>query len=172
MSSEMHIQWRGLIGLIAAIVMLSVPFAAPAFAADIGSVINNTPTASTNIHIIHVKDLANLIADPNAHVRIYDANVPTVREGDGMIPAARPLSSSGDYNVADELPSNHNAKLVFYCKNLQCGASDEAARRAAAAGYTDASEMKDGIEGWRAAGEPVQMPNGNIVRAATPPSGS
>ncbi len=32
--------------------------------------------------------------------------------------------------------------------------------------------MKDGISGWRAAGEPVQMPNGNIVRVATPPSGS
>lgn len=115
----MHIQWRGLIGLIAAIVMLSVPFAAPAFAADIGSVINNTPTASTNIHIIHVKDLANLIADPNAHVRIYDANVPSVREGEGMIPGARPLTSSDKYDAADELPSNHNAKLVFYCHNLQ-----------------------------------------------------
>jgi rhodanese-related sulfurtransferase len=172
MNSQMHIHWRGLIGLIGAVAMFTVPFAAPAIAGDIRSVINNPPSAATSIHIIHVKDLANMIADPNAHVRIYDANVPSVRQGDGMIPAARPLSSSGDYNIADELPSNHNAKLVFYCKNLQCGASDEAAKRAAAAGYTDASEMKDGIEGWRAAGEPVQMPDGKIVRATTPPSGS
>ncbi|MGC1676350.1 MAG: hypothetical protein WA740_02355 [Candidatus Binataceae bacterium] len=51
-------------------------------------------------------------------------------------------------------------------------ASDDAARRAAQAGYTDLSEMKDGIEGWRAAGEPVEMPNGNIVRVATPSAGS
>ncbi len=33
-------------------------------------------------------------------------------------------------------------------------ASDEAARQAAKAGYTDLAEMKDGIVGWDAAGEP------------------
>ncbi len=33
-------------------------------------------------------------------------------------------------------------------------ASDEAARRAAKAGYTDLYEMKDGIVGWDAAGQP------------------
>ncbi|HUY18642.1 MAG TPA: hypothetical protein VMV15_05400 [Candidatus Binataceae bacterium] len=33
-------------------------------------------------------------------------------------------------------------------------ASDAAARRAAKAGYTDLAEMKDGIVGWDAAGEP------------------
>ena len=115
----MHVYRRGLIGLMAAIVTLAIPFAAPVVAGDIGSVINNPPAAPTNIHIIHVKDLANLIADPNAHVRIYDANVPSVRKSDGMIPGARPLTSSDDYDVADELPSNHNAKLVFYCHNLQ-----------------------------------------------------
>ncbi|MGC1676349.1 MAG: hypothetical protein WA740_02350 [Candidatus Binataceae bacterium] len=119
MIGRMHIHWRGLIGLIGAIVMLAVPLGASAIAADIGSVINNPPAAPSNIHIIHVKDLANLIADPNAHVRIYDANVPSVREGEGMIPGARPLTSSDKYDAADELPSNHNAKLVFYCHNLQ-----------------------------------------------------
>jgi rhodanese-related sulfurtransferase len=33
-------------------------------------------------------------------------------------------------------------------------ASDAAARRAAQAGFTDLAEMKDGIVGWDAAGEP------------------
>jgi rhodanese-related sulfurtransferase len=33
-------------------------------------------------------------------------------------------------------------------------ASDAAARRAAKAGYTDLAEMKDGIMGWDAAGQP------------------
>lgn len=33
-------------------------------------------------------------------------------------------------------------------------ASDEAARRAAKAGYTDLAEMKDGIVGWDNAGQP------------------
>jgi rhodanese-related sulfurtransferase len=33
-------------------------------------------------------------------------------------------------------------------------ASDAAARRAVKAGYTDLAEMKDGIVGWDAAGQP------------------
>ncbi len=98
--------------------MLSISFAASAFAADIGAVINNQPAAVANIHIIHVKDLAKLMADPNSHVHIYDANPLGVRTSEGMIPGARPLSSSDNYNVADELPSNRHAKLVFYCHNL------------------------------------------------------
>lgn len=115
----MHFLWRGLFGLIAAIGMLTVPFAAPASAADIASVINNPHAAPANIHVIHVKDLARLKADPNSHVRIYDANPPSVRDSEGMIPGARPLSSADNYDVADELPSNRNAKLVFYCHNPQ-----------------------------------------------------
>ncbi|MGO9453154.1 MAG: rhodanese-like domain-containing protein [Candidatus Binataceae bacterium] len=39
-------------------------------------------------------------------------------------------------------------------------ASHEAARRAVQAGYTDVSVMADGITGWRAAGKPVQTPEG------------
>jgi len=101
--------------------MLAIPLAGRARAADIGAVINNRPAAETNIniHVIYVKDLAKLIADPNSHVRIYDANPPSVRESEGMIPGARPLTSSDKYNVADELPTARNVKLVFYCHNPQ-----------------------------------------------------
>ncbi|MGH7779663.1 MAG: hypothetical protein ACREQR_07535 [Candidatus Binataceae bacterium] len=123
MSEQRHIQRHSPSGIITAIAgaiaMLTIPLAAHAIAADIGAVINNEPTAPANIHVIHVKDLVKLMADPNSHVHIYDANPPSVRESEGMIPGARPLSSSDSYNVADELPSKHNAKLVFYCHNLQ-----------------------------------------------------
>jgi len=37
-------------------------------------------------------------------------------------------------------------------------ASHEAARRAAAAGYTDVNVMADGIKGWNDAGEPTARP--------------
>ena len=98
--------------------MLAISLAARASAADIAAVVNNHPAAPANIHVIYVKDLAKLMADPNSHVHIYDANPPGVRESEGMIPGARPLSSADNYNVADELPGNHRAKLVFYCHNL------------------------------------------------------
>jgi flagellin-like protein len=114
----MHVWRRGLSSIFGAIVMLTIAFAARAFAADIGAVVNNHPAAPANIHVIYLKDLVKLMADPNSHVRIYDANPPGVRRSEGMIPGARPLSSADNYNVADELPSNHNAKLVFYCHNL------------------------------------------------------
>jgi len=37
-------------------------------------------------------------------------------------------------------------------------ASHKAARRAVEAGYTDVSVMVEGLKGWKAAGNPVNMP--------------
>ncbi len=101
---------------ILAFVAAALMAAAPSFAADIATVLNNQPQ-SDNFKIIHVNDLARLMADPNSHVHVYDADPQSVRESDGMIPGARPLTSSGNYDVAEELPTNKHAKLVFYCHN-------------------------------------------------------
>jgi hypothetical protein len=70
-----------------------------------------------NIKLIDVADLAALRADPNSHVLILDANVVSTRKRYGVIPGARLLSSYDNYDVATELPSAKNAKLVFYCAN-------------------------------------------------------
>jgi hypothetical protein len=102
-----------ILAVIGAIMIVAIP----AIATDIGSIINNKPEQD-NFQLIHVDDLAKLMADPNAHVHIFDANPPHVRETEGMIPGARPLSSDSHYDVAQELPASKNAKLVFYCHNL------------------------------------------------------
>jgi hypothetical protein len=92
-------------------------FAASAHATDLATLLNNRrPTES--FRLLRVADLAALIHDPAAHVRIYDANHNELRRKAGMIPGARPLSSDDHYNVGDELPTNKNAKLVFYCADL------------------------------------------------------
>lgn len=117
MTGQLHISRRILLVFLAAIVIAAIALAAPAIAADIGTVVNNPSTAPANIHVIYVKDLARLMADPNSHVHIYDANPPSVRDSEGMIPGARPLNSPDNYDVAAELPSGRNAKLVFYCHN-------------------------------------------------------
>ena len=102
-----------ILAVIGAIMIVAIP----AIATDIGSIVNNKPQPD-NFQLIHVDDLAKLMADPNAHVRLFDADGPQVRKTEGMIPGARPLSSDSHYDVAEELPSNKNAKLVFYCHNL------------------------------------------------------
>jgi hypothetical protein len=99
--------------LLGAIVMIAMP----TFAADIASVVNNKPE-NDNFQTIGVNELSRLMADRDAHVRIYDANGPGVRASEGMIPGARPLTSDDHYDVAQELPTNKNARIIFYCANF------------------------------------------------------
>ena len=55
----------------------------------------------------------------------------------------------------EELPSNKNAHLVFYCMCHLCFASNMAARRAHELGYRRVSVMPKGTLGWKAAGYPL-----------------
>ena len=66
------------------------------------------------------------------------------------------LSSSSEYKLT-ELPADKASKLVFYCANASCKASDAAARRAQDAGYTVAV-LQEGIMGWKKAGQATAKP--------------
>ncbi|MGH7812687.1 MAG: rhodanese-like domain-containing protein [Candidatus Binataceae bacterium] len=144
------------LGAIVAVAALAVP----ARAFDLGKLIANDPTPPDHFKLIHVKDLAKLMADKNSHVHVYDANRWSVRAGVGIVPGARLLTSPDKYDVTGTLPADKNADLVFYCADPKCMASHEAARRATNAGYTDVNVMADGIFGWKTAGEPVTIPKG------------
>jgi len=72
--------------------------------------------ADDGFKIIHVDDLAKLMADHSKPPAIYDANPGSTREREGIIPGAHLLSSSA-YDVAKELPPAKDAQLVFYCAN-------------------------------------------------------
>jgi hypothetical protein len=99
-----------------ALIAATMLIATSAFASDIGSIINNKP-GQDNFQIIGINQLAKLMANPKSHVHVYDADGPGVRDSEGMILGARPLTSDDRYNVAEELPTNKRAKLVFYCHN-------------------------------------------------------
>ncbi len=101
--------------LVGAIV---VCVAAPAFAFDLATLLNNKPKEPDKFAIIRVDKLASLMADSNSHVNIYDANGWGLRSTAGVIPGAHLLTSDDKYDVASELPPNKNAKLVFYCADL------------------------------------------------------
>src|SRR5215471_1398254 len=55
-----------ILALIGAIMVVAIP----AIATDIGAIINNKPERD-NFQLIHVDDLAKLMADPNAHVHLF-----------------------------------------------------------------------------------------------------
>ena len=85
-----------------------------AYAADIGKLLENKE-GPDKFQIIHVTDLAKLMADPASHVQVYDANHASTRERFGVIEGAHLLTSYDNYNVAKELPADKNTKIVFYC---------------------------------------------------------
>lgn len=70
------------------------------------------------------------------------------------VPGALPLDPMAFQ--AAELPADKAAPLVFYCSNLLCRKAPNAARRAAAMGYTNVRVMSAGISGWLSAGLPVE----------------
>ena len=73
--------------------------------------------AAGTFRILHVDDLAALIATNASTVWIYDVNPPSVRAKEGIVPGARLLTSSEGFDVATDLPPAKDAKLVFYCAN-------------------------------------------------------
>jgi rhodanese-related sulfurtransferase len=87
-----------------------------------------------------------------------DANGQATRSSAGVIPGAVLLTSSSEYAL-NELPSDKNSKLVFYCASEKCGASHAAAQRAMEYGYTDVAVLPAGIFGWKKAGQPTAKPN-------------
>ena len=87
-----------------------------------------------------------------------DANGKETRSSQGVIPGAVLLTSSSTYDVK-ELPADKNSKLVFYCANQKCSASESAAKRAMENGYTNVAVLPEGIAGWKQAGQPTAKPN-------------
>ena len=102
-----------------------------------------------------VDEVAKFVKERTATV--YDANGAETRQEYGVIPGAVLLTNHREYALS-ELPASKSNKVVFYCGGTMCRASDKAAARAVAAGYTDVSVLREGIKGWKAAGQPTDMP--------------
>ena len=111
-----------------------------------------TETSGAPLTELSVKEVADLVKAKKATV--VDANNVDTRKEYGVVPGAVLLSSSKDFAVS-ELPAEKSTKLVFYCGGTACKASDKAAHRAASAGYADVSVMREGIRGWKSAGQPT-----------------
>jgi rhodanese-related sulfurtransferase len=106
---------------------------------------------SQAIYELSVDAVAELLAAKGA--AFLDAN-PKSRYRRAHLPGAVLIDPAA---VADALPEDRDAPVVFYCRDRSCGAAPAAARRAAKLGYTNVGVMPDGIEGWLDAGHPVEQ---------------
>ena len=111
--------------------------------------------APGTIKQVTVGEVAEFVRTKGA--TIIDANGSDTRQEMGVIPGATLLTNYRSYALT-ELPAEKSTKLVFYCGGKMCRASDGAAARASEAGYKDVSVMRDGIKGWRSAGQPTDLP--------------
>jgi len=127
--------------VLAAVALAAVALAAfPAIACD---------KEATKVTVAELSSLKKAKA-----VAVLDANDRENRAKMGIIPGAILLTGFEDYSLS-QLPKSKSTKLVFYCANTMCTASEAAAQRAIAAGYTDVATLPVGIKGWAEAGMPV-----------------
>ena len=102
--------------VIASFLIASLGITAPGYPLGIRTLLSEA-AHGTPFKIIHVGDLAALMAKRDGSVAVLDANPTEVRQSEGTIPGARLLSSDDKYNVATELPVSKDTPLVFYCYN-------------------------------------------------------
>ncbi len=107
--------------------------------------------AKEKYEIKNSKDIAKEWNNKSNRLYFFDANNAETRSKNGIVPGAILLESSKNYDTK-VLPTDKKAKLVFYCANTKCTASDQAANRAVKAGFTQVAVMRDGITGWKEAG--------------------
>jgi len=93
----------------------------------------------------------------DAQVTVFDVN-PFSSWQRAHVPGARPLDPA--HVERDTLPAARDAQLVFYCSNPLCRKAPLAARRARELGYPNVRVMSAGIQGWLAAGLPIESGEG------------
>ena len=96
---------------------------------------------------------AGLATSEGPRLAVFDANSPETYAA-GHVPSATWVAYDGVSTAI--LPADTTAPVVFYCANSGCSASHVAAETAISLGYTRVAVMGAGIEGWQAAGQPVE----------------
>lgn len=90
---------------------------------------------------------------------------------EGHIPGAVLVPAKLAGKKLPQLTTDKARLLIFYCNGPNCTKSHKAAKEAAAAGYTNLSEYRDGLPGWAKAGQKVDGdPNPPVEAPALAPA--
>jgi rhodanese-related sulfurtransferase len=73
------------------------------------------------------------------------------------IPGAKALGINSTANEVASLIGSKDTLIVTYCTNLECPMSENLAKHLKNLGYQNILVYKEGIEGWVAAGYPVEQ---------------
>ncbi|MBY5920645.1 rhodanese-like domain-containing protein [Ferrimonas balearica] len=134
------------------ILALATALATPAALAGAGGEMRPAPTYDTEITFLSMAQAEQRLGQPG--VLFYDVNVLEIW-ADGYIPGAIHFFVD---NWKELLPENKDAEMIFYCANRLCNASEIAAHAVKAMGYTNVSQMPDGIFGWKMSGRVTEKP--------------
>lgn len=80
------------------------------------------------------------------------------------LPGARnvPLDESFEENIEKVAPEK-DAPVLVYCMDSECRASEKAAKRLAAMGYTQVYDYEAGKVDWKESGMPIEEPAGSSM---------
>ncbi|ADN75879.1 Rhodanese domain protein [Ferrimonas balearica DSM 9799] len=124
----------------------------PTALAGAGGEMRPAPVYETEINYMSLAQAEQRLGKPG--VLFYDVNVLEIW-ADGYIPGAIHFFVD---NWKDLLPEDKDAEMIFYCANRLCNASEIAAHAVKAMGYTNVSQMPDGIFGWKMSGRVIEKP--------------
>ena len=114
---------------------------------------NAAPVAQEGV--INTEALATMIR-VKTPMTLLDARAGKFDDG-RRVPGAKALAPTAkDEEVTAMLPDKQ-ALIVTYCTNVKCPASPMLAKKLRGLGYANVLEYHEGIEGWVAAGKPVEQ---------------
>ncbi len=100
-------------------------------------------------NIVDVKFVMDHITVPMAeNVMIIDARPKRAKYDKGHIPGSVSIPDSQFDKMADQLPANKDALLVFYCGGLKCPLSHKSAFKAEKLGYTNIKVFAEGFPNY------------------------
>ena len=88
---------------------------------------------------------------------ILDARAGKYDDG-RRIPGAQSLNAESKAEEIAKVLPNKESLVITYCANLKCPASHKLYTHLKSLGYTNLIEYPEGIDGWVAAGNPVNAP--------------
>lgn len=148
----------------ATLTFASLPFGAPAFAADAAAV---QPKESWYKHLVeydYVKPHAELPKDDKAAVLI-DSRPAARRYDVGHIPTAINIPETQFDKLAPTLlPADKAVPIIFYCQGVECDLSHKSAFKAEALGYSNIKVYPGGQPDWEAKGGLVAVSLAHIKK--------
>ena len=102
---------------------------------------------------VTTEELAKSV-DSGEKVVLLDARSEKYDDGKRISSAQSLLPDASEQEILAALPDK-NAKIVAYCSNKKCPASEKLAHRLVGMGYVNVSKYPEGIKGWIDAGKPV-----------------